>query len=243
LKAVAFSLLILWCQAIADTPISMAIGDWSPYVSQHDPMAKIIEHIVTEAFKIEGKSVEYNYFPWRRSYEFVKQGRYDGTFPWNRTPDREKDFYFHKVPLLTDRGVFFHLKRTSFEWETIEDLKNYRVGVVIGFKQQELYKKLGIKADVIENEEAAFKMLLNGRIDVYQTSEVVGNYMIKKLFSEADARTITYHPKSIETNSYYVLFSKISSRSEELSKVLDSGLEKIIASGLYQSILNNAHID
>lgn len=95
--------------------IEFAIGDWPPYTSPTDPKSKIAEKIVTEAFKIEGINVKYVYYPWKRSYENSKSGIEIGTFPWNVTPERKKEFYINKETIITDEGVYFHLKSKEFD--------------------------------------------------------------------------------------------------------------------------------
>jgi len=230
--------LFLCGNTFCEPTVNLAIGEWPPYVSEQDDDGKILENVVTEAFAIEGFRTNFEYFPWKRSYENTKLGYADGTFPWNKTPTREREFLTHSIPLIKDEGVFFHLVDTDFEWQELADLKAYRVGVVIGFKQLDEYKRLGITPELIEDEEAAFKMLLTGRIEVYQTSKTVGLSTIKQLFTPELAENITFHPKASEVNEYFVLFSKSSINSENLAISLDAGLQKLKESGRYAELVD-----
>jgi polar amino acid transport system substrate-binding protein len=208
------------------TTVKLAIGDWAPYTSPTDKTGKLAEIIVSEAFKLEGINVSYEYYPWKRSFEMVRDGAADGTFPWNKTADREKDFFIHKEVIASDDGVYFHLKTTKFDWNTLLDLKKYRVGVTNGYKQEALYKENGIKADVAPDEVTNFKKLLSGRIDVYQTSKIVGFWTIKNNFSPAEAAQFTSHPKVVENDAYYILFSRKTATGKELADKFDSGFKK-----------------
>ncbi|MBF0203500.1 MAG: transporter substrate-binding domain-containing protein [Desulfamplus sp.] len=228
----------LTCSTVfANKTVKLAIGDWAPYTSETDPKGKLLEEVVTEAFKAEGIDVQYAYFPWKRSYVNAEKGQYDGTFPWNKTPEREEAFYTHKISLIKDDGVYFHLKSKPFDWNTIEDLKKYKVGVTIGYKQEELYKQNGITADTVPEEAMNFKKMLAGRIDIYQTSKVVGYSTINSLFSPDDAAKFTNHPKAVETDEYYILFSKKTPDGKELGDKFDEGMKKIKDSGVYDKIL------
>ncbi|MBF0231032.1 MAG: transporter substrate-binding domain-containing protein [Desulfamplus sp.] len=241
--ALVFALVVMTSTTLfAGEVVKLAIGDWAPYTSETDQKGKLLEKVVTEAFKLEGIDVKYDYFPWKRSYIYVEQGKYDGTFPWNKTEEREKEFYIHKISLINDEGVYFHLINKQFDWNTIDDLKKYKVGVTIGYKQEELYKSKGITAESVPNEEQNFKKMLAGRIDVYQTSKVVGYSAISKLFSPEDASMFTNHPKPVEESQYYILFSKTTPKGKELADKLDSGLKKLKDSGSYDKILAEYNI-
>ena len=234
LLALAFSASLA---AGTGTTVKLAIGDWSPYTSPTDKSGKLAEVIVTEAFKQEGLDVEYTYNPWKRSFDMTKDGEADGTFPWTKTPDRINDFYFGNDIILQDDSVFFHLKTTKFEWSSLDDLKKYRVGVTAGYKEVELYKTKGIKAEEVADEPMNFKKILAGHIDVYKTSKIVGYATINKLFKPEEAKQFTNDPKTLATDQYYVLFSKKSPNGKLYSEKFDSGLKKLKASGQYTKIM------
>ena len=223
---------------LANRTIDMAIGDWAPYTSETDQKGKLLEKIVTEAFKLEGINVHYDYFPWARSYGYVISGKYAGTFPWNKTQEREKEFVIHKMPLIKDEGVFFHLKSKTFDWKTIDDIKKYKAGVTVGYKQETTYKENGIVADVAPTEIANFQKLLLGRIDIFETSKIVGYDTIKKQFTPDEAKLFTHHPKAIEENAYYILFSRKSKDGKDLADKFDSGLNKLMKSGAYKKFVS-----
>ncbi|MBU3915134.1 transporter substrate-binding domain-containing protein [bacterium] len=223
--------------AMAGETVKFAIGDWAPYTSKTDMKGKLLEDVVTAAFKLEGIDVQYLYFPWKRSITSTEDGKYDGTFPWNKTEEREKAFYLPKSYLIKDEGVYFHLKTTQFDWNTIQDLKKYRVGVTIGYKQEKTYKDLGIKADSVPHEQLNFKKMLKGRIDVYQTSKTVGYSTINSIFGPEEAGMFTNHPKTVEESEYYILFSRKTSNGKYFSDKFDSGMRKLKASGEYGKIL------
>ncbi|MDK2123384.1 substrate-binding periplasmic protein [Parachitinimonas caeni] len=228
---------LLCSVAIAEEPVRLAIGDWPPYTSPSNPKAKLIERIVTEAFRLEGLRTEYEYLPWKRSYLYVQEGKSDGTFPWNKTDEREREFIYNKIPLVRDEGVYFHLKSTKFDWHVFDDIRKYKVGYTIGYKQEQLYKKSGIEADPAMTADLNFKKMLAGRIDVYHTSKVVGYALINEHFTPAERKLFTHHPKVIEENVYYLLFSRKTPNGQQLADKLDAGLQKMIDSGAYAKLV------
>jgi polar amino acid transport system substrate-binding protein len=223
--------------AYAAETVNLAIGEWEPYTSSTNPKGKLLERVVTEAFKLEGVEVKYEYLPWKRSMSKVQDGESLGTFPWNKTPEREAGFVFPKTSLIRDDAVYFHLKSKAFDWKTIDDLKNYKVGVTVGYKEEGVYQKNGIKADSVPTEDMNYKKMLAGRIDVYQTSKVVGYSSIAKLFTPQEAKLFTNHPKPVEQAEYFLLFSKKLPNSQAMADKFDSGMKKLKDSGAYKKIL------
>jgi polar amino acid transport system substrate-binding protein len=238
--------MLAWCLCLfslvstavpANEVVTLAIGEYAPYTSAKDKYGKLAEEIVRKAFQLESIDVEYRYAPWRRNYAQVRSGQLDGTFPWSNAGGREEDFCVHKIPLLRNQKVYFHLKTTPFNWLTIEDLKRYNVGVSLGYNDQQVYKVQGIDADAAASGPLNFKKMFAGRIDVYSASKVVGYYTIKSLFDESDAHKFTHHPKVIDETDYFILFSKKSPRGQAFCKAFDSGLRKLKDSGVYDEIL------
>ena len=239
MKKIAFFILLLAISSnvFANETVRLAIGDWAPYTSATDAKSKILENVVAEAFKLEGIDVLYEYFPWKRSYTLAKSGEFDGTFPWAKTEEHLKDFYIHKIFLIKDEGVFFHLKNVPFEWNVLEDLNKYAVGVTLGYKEERIYKKRGINAQAVPSEDLNFKKILARRIDVYQTSKIVGYATINRIFTPEDAKLFTNHPKPAVKNEFYILFSKNTPNGQNLANKFDSGLKKLKESGSYDQII------
>ena len=223
--------------AFANEVVKLAIGEWVPFTSEADPKSKLLEKVVSEAFKLEGMEVQYDYFPWKRSYLTVEKGEHDGTFPWNRTEERDRNFVLHKQSLVKDDSVYFHLKTTAFKWDVIEDLRQYRVGSTLGYRNEATYKEKGIPFESVATEELNFKKMLLGRVDVYGTSKIVGYATINKLFTPQEAKLFTHHPKPYSGGEYFILFSKVNeARSKTLADKFDAGLKKLKASGGYDRI-------
>ena len=137
---------------------------------------------------------------------------------------------------MTDDNVFFHLKSKAFDWKSIEDLKKYKVGVTLGYKQEKIYKDKGITAELVPSEEMNFKKMVAGRIDVYETSKEVGYATIAKTLTPDEAKLFTHHPKPIEQNDYFILFSKKTPNGKAMADKFDAGLKKLKASGAYAKI-------
>jgi len=120
--------------------VTIAVGEWAPHISEELVHLGVVARIMTEAFESQGYQVEYGFFPWKRSMEYVKSGEWDASGAWSRTEDREPFFYFSD-PILEVKTVIFHLKSTNVNWNSIEDLKNLKIGATIGYNYGAEFEK------------------------------------------------------------------------------------------------------
>ena len=237
-KLLVVLLTLITVNSLMAEKVTLSTGEWPPFTSEKNDKANLAERIVTEAFKLEGVEVEYKYYPWARAMQEAKVGNIDGSFPWSRNSEREEDFYFGEEFIVENEDVYFHLKSVPFDWNTIEDLKKYKVGATLGYASVDFFKKNGIPVDSAPREELNFKKMLKGRIDVYKGSKLVGYSLINSLFTPEEAKLFTTHPKIIGKDRNWMMFSKTTAKGKMLSEKFDSGLKKLKDSGRYDEIVN-----
>lgn len=236
--ALIFALIItISSNGYAEKTITLDIGEWAPYTSKKDPEGKIAETLVTESFKLVNIDVVYKYYPWKRAYMHAKEGGSSGTFPWYRNEDRLNDFIVCNEPILVGKVTFFHLKSFDFQWKTLENVKKYKIGGVIGYAVVEIFKDNGIKVEEVPNGELNYRKLLAGRIDAVAEDFFVGYNTINKLFKPEIAALFTHHPKPQEQRDMFMLISKQIPNGQELADKFDKGLKKLKASGRYDEII------
>ncbi|MBN1969769.1 MAG: transporter substrate-binding domain-containing protein [Candidatus Delongbacteria bacterium] len=232
-------LLFLVVFSLYGEKIVIASGDWEPFTSSRDENGKLLELIVNEVFKNAGIDVEYLYYPWKRSYELVKSGKADATFPWMKTEERLKEVIYPNESILLEKSVFFHLKSTNFSFTNDADLKKYKFGGTLGYSLVGYLKDKGLEVDEVGNEILNFKKLLANRIDVYPTSFIVGYNLINREFPPEQAALFTNSPNIISEDEYFLVFSKSSENGKSLSEKFDKGLKMLKESGRYDEIMNS----
>ena len=239
-KKISLSLVIIFLMQLnifSSEKIVMAIGDWEPFTSSRDKNAKIAEKVVTEAFKIVGIDIEYEYFPWKRCHLITKKGKIVGTFPWIKTDERVKDFYVSEDYIIKDRTVFFHLRENNFRWDSFKDLEKYKVGATDGYSVTKTLEDNSVLLDIAPKEDLNYKKLLTKRIDIYPTAFYVGYYQLNMLYEPSKAKLFTNHPKSIGEDTYHMLISKKFPNGKELMDKFEKGLKELKESGKYEKII------
>ena len=130
------SVLLLWaglCQPLhSQEKIRIAIGEWPPFIGAALPHYGVVPQLISEAFATQGVSVDYGFFPWKRAYTEVKQGRWQASAIWGRTPEREADCLFSAV-VYRDEVVLFYRRDKPISWDgslaEAEQLKGLRIGI------------------------------------------------------------------------------------------------------------------
>lgn len=225
-----------------NTKIRLATGEWPPYISEHLPHSGLAVHLMNEAFKVKGITTELGFFSWKRAYDQAKAGRWDGTFVWRKTEEREKHFYFSDVVIVTG-AVFFHRTDYPFSWENITDLKGLSIGVTNTYNYRDDFTQASqqglFDAQVAESDTINFRKLITGRINIFPMEMLVGISLLNKDFTPEQKRLITFHKTPLNTNQQRIMLSKKMPHALEMIKLFNEGLAQLKASGHYQRIMDD----
>lgn len=239
LTTIVLILFVLLAPAIqADEKITIAVGDWPPYISQDQKHNGVISHIITDVFSDIGIDVTLSFSPWARAYDDTAKGLFSASAVWMHKKEREADFIYSDA-VLVEQFVFFHRKDRPFNWQTTQDLTNIIIGGVIASSYgPEIDKALlreELLMDRVIHPQQNFKKLLHNRIDIFPFELNVGHAELEKHFTPEEQEIITYHQKPYLNNSSFLLFPKKITTSQSLLLSFNRSLKKFRASGRYDA--------
>lgn len=216
--------------------VSIAVGDWPPYLSEQLKHNGIIGHLLHDLFKEAGYELTLSFYPWSRAYSLAKIAKQDMTGVWMLKPEREEDFHYSD-PVLNEQFVFFHLKSTQFDWQSLDDL----TGLVMGGGSEYSYgpefdQALSAGKMTIERVPTKYqnwRKLLLGRIAIYPEEINVGYSSLKQLYPKDKVDLVTHHPKPLLNNVSYLLFPKSADTSLRRLKDFNKQLHSFRKSGRY----------
>jgi polar amino acid transport system substrate-binding protein len=111
--------------------ISIATGSqFYPYVDEKLPKNGWSSAIVQAAFEQVNINHNIEIYPWIRVSELTKQQIHDVAYPYAKTAERQKDFYFSDPINFVPVKI---LLRKSITDKTIEDLKKYTFCIPLGY--------------------------------------------------------------------------------------------------------------
>ncbi len=232
-----------YCMA-QDKVLKLATDPWPPYAFGKE--GGKLEHgyaleIGTALCEHLGCSLKADLFPWERVLIYMKNGAYDITFPIQRKPEREAFLIFSDV-ILEDRVFVWHLKGRKDalpDWQTIEDLTPFTIGIVSGYTYQaqmdEAIEKNIIKTDKVSSAEFNFKKLLGNRFDAFLESEsVVMSYFQK---NPGWREQITHARKIVSKDVFRIGISKKSEYAQMLEQI-NNAVQAMKTDGTIDRIMN-----
>lgn len=143
---VAFMLLVLviYFSVLSPTgaakPIRLVSGEWPPYTGEQLPQNGIATSIVTHVFEQLGYAPSYEFMPWQLGQARValsqKKKSVRGIFPYMKTVDREKLFYFSDSLIRIRYGFFYYSDSNpnTVEISTPADLDNHYMLTLEGYE-------------------------------------------------------------------------------------------------------------
>lgn len=213
--------------------IRISNGEWAPFMGESLPHHGFVSRIVTEAFKLEGATVQYKFYPWARAYQVARSGESDASIGWYRNAEREVDFLFSDTVFVESQVLFF-LKDKPLTWSVLTDLEGKSIGATLGYTYGEAFKQLEdskvLNVQRIASDEQNLKKLLAGRIDAMVVSRAVGTRMVNAL-APSEARRIAFDPRPLNSGPLHVIFPKSMPQSSEWLARFNRGLKKLKTTG------------
>ena len=130
--------------------------EWPPFTGISLSYKGLSSYIIQKAFEAEGYNLDVSFYPWARTVDKASTSEeFMGYFPVYYSKESEKEFYFSD-PIGESILGFVELKNNSIEWNTLEDLKKYKIGTVIGYANTVEFDKLldtkGLQIEEVNND-------------------------------------------------------------------------------------------
>lgn len=126
-KRLALLTLIAGLMAFAGAEtVSFAVGEWEPYTGEKMAGNGLAYELVAASCNASGITVKSVWVPWKRAEAGVAEGVYFGTFPYQKTAERQKMYLYSGDFLKTNIGVVRHTdnaKAMAATFSRVEDLR------------------------------------------------------------------------------------------------------------------------
>ena len=228
------------CVTARAETVALTTGqDSPPFTDSTRPDGGIATHLVLEIFRSMGVQTRLDWLPWRRGYSLTKSGVYQASFPYLRTADRERDFFFSD-PIFSD---------FSYLWTRSDDVigtsdpgrfKNRTICVPQGFHSPllDLLKTLiargEVKLERPDTPEKCLQMLAAGRVDALSSQEAAIATPIRAL---GLAGRIVRDPAPLAKLDFYVVFPRSDAGAGDLQTRFDAGLRRMKEDGRYAALM------
>ncbi|MEZ9230010.1 substrate-binding periplasmic protein [Vibrio amylolyticus] len=206
--------------------IKIAAGEWPPFIGQELENFGQVGKTIQEVFAQQGYQVEFHFLPWKRAFSKTNDGEFVATAVWMYTEERAELFHYSD-PVAQEQFVFFHLKDSPFEWQTLSDIQGSHLGGGLGYSYGEQLDSMIEKEQVtihrVEGVQKAFQLLEYQRVDLFPEEKHIGLFYLDKMPIETQEK-ITYHPTPFLANDSYLMFSKNHPEADKLLNLFNQGL-------------------
>lgn len=216
--------------------------EWAPYTGERLAAKGAASTVVVQAFAAAGNTAEVRFFPWSRATSLVKADhRYTAYFPEYYSAANAVDFLYSD-PIGVSPLVFVEHKSMPLKWQTYDDLKDQRIGVVRNYvNTEELDARIAagtLAADEAPDDTLNILKLAAGRVDLVVIDANVFNYLALNTASvRAVAAQLQIKGKVLEDRKLYVCFKK-SNQGAEALEAFNRGLKRIDANTIMKAAMN-----
>jgi polar amino acid transport system substrate-binding protein len=246
IKAIAFMFIsffylhfnLLWAKG---KNIEMIAGlSKPPFIISDEDKGMQIE-IIEAAFAKSDKRVQFTYLPLSRHFDVFHKRDFDGIITLSEN-EKQEGICLSK-PYVIYQNVVITLASSAILIRDIDDLANLKVAAFqnaarfIGAEYRAFFKNSD-SYEEIADQKSQIKLLFSGRVDAL----VMDINIFKHLLADKRNETL----QSAEFNekfSTHFLFSPraytAGFKNEQLCQQFDQGIQKLIADGSYQKIIDS----
>ena len=201
--------------------------------------------IIRSVFNNLGYRIHFNFQTWEKSIWEAQNGEFDFVFLTEKTPEREKIFYFSEPTVLL-KTFFYKRKDRDISFKFLINSKKLKVGIAYGYKYekkiQDLIDNKTLNTSFIYGNNIDLQGLLEtafNKIDYYICTTSNCNYLINKYKSHfKELEKLDYiDPQTKHYSELHLAFPKVLKNSQKLCQEFNQEFLKFKESQEYQSIL------
>ncbi len=215
--------------------ITLTDQEYPPLTMAPTEPPGLLTSIVRESFRLVNVEVEFVSVPNNRAIAGILRGLYDASYGWAHTPERDEKLLYSSLPIYSMRMVFFQKSDRKIQWDTLKDLKQYRIGVTLGDFYSDEFTALshsgGLSVDAASNDITNFKKLLLDRIELFPIEQDVGQYIVKKYFTIEEQQKITFQSRAISDVPVYFVVRRDYRQATEILDRFNRGFRQLASSG------------
>ncbi|MCW8275085.1 transporter substrate-binding domain-containing protein [Pseudomonas sp. PCH199] len=177
---------------------------------------------------------------WKRCLLDAAEGRVDVVLAYS-TAQREQSMLFSTVPVLREEVALFINRQHPVKFEQVQDLANYRGGLLFGESYGVEFDRMVAQNNNIEwvaGSRQNFGKLIRGRIDFITQERRTGQLYVENL---PGAQDIVALPKALSVDYLRLAVSRRSPLAKRMPQI-DAQLQRMVDAGDIERLLNESEV-
>lgn len=230
-------------RAVAGEAASLTTLEWPPYSGIALPGGGASANVAREAFAASGIELALEFLPWNRAVRTARDNpAFAGYFPEYHAAHIAAEYIFSKRMGDSPLG-FIERADNPVSWKKLDDLKGYRIGVVLGYVNTEEFDRMAeageLFTDKAVDDAANIRKLAAGRIDLAVMDVNVFKYLVQSDPGLAEAgKALRVNPVLLDVRGLYVCFRK-GPDAARLVEAFNNGLGRIDAKAIQDASIRD----
>ncbi len=231
------ALTVVCSSSLKANEINVLTEEWAPfnYIAD-DKVVGMSTELVEAVLARAGLEYNLKIYPWKRAYKIALETANTFLYTTSRTAQREELFKW-VGPLYPRQIILYKLKsREDIIVGDLEDLKNYKLGVLLGGSVEEYLLAHGFESnthyEAVPKEAQNITKLFAQRVDLIPGSEVSMAFRLKNSPHSYDDLEKAF--VLIDQGGYYLAVNI--DTSDEVVDLLQNELEVLIKEGMRNRI-------
>lgn len=192
-------------------------------------------HVIRQVVEAMGYEPRIELLPWIRAEAQVRRGEADMVYSLTYS-DARADFYHFTDPINQVQDVFFALRDSNIDWQTMDDLNDLRVGISASYSYApefmnwiEAYPAGVTRVSHEQPELTSLRMLVHRRIDLFICEQSVCEYLLAKYTDEEpELSRVRPIPGIVgESRPFRAAFSRQNPEGEALRDAFNRALHEL----------------
>ena len=233
---ICLSCLSIAADSLAGDTVKLTTLEWSPYTGSALTNNGFSSEIIQKALASQGVKSTITFQSWGQTLETVKAGKFNALFSAYYTRERIRQYLFTD-PYAESVLLFYTRKGRHITYDSLEDLKGLRIGVIKGFTNTPEFDAADFLDKIeFDREEDALIRLVRGEVDLIVMDKYIYLHLLNKKF-RAYKDDLTALAKPLDKKPLYLMFSRALATSPGLVKAFNRGIAAIRENGVYDLIL------
>lgn len=226
--------------ARAADPVRIVGGpDYPPFVDPKLPRGGMMTEIVVAAFAAAGTpTAPVAFEPWKRGYTSVLAGKYDATYAYVRTEEREREMLYSESLFDVDSVAVF-AAASGRTYAGPESLKGLTLCVVLGYAidtaVEHLVRSGALAVSQNQSIEGCLRQIEIGRVDVFIGNRISTLQTLRDALGGGGSLSVADRP--VQRIPHHLVAAKANPRAAEIVAAFDRGLALLRADDRWRTIV------